>query len=200
MRLAPPARMTYEEFLKADFGEQRVEWVDGETEYMGTVSAAHARLVGFLVRLLPFFLEHYRLGELFFEPFNMRLPQRPSGRNPDILFVSTEHREQIRKNHLDGPADLIIEVISPDDASRDRVVKRREYEAAGVPEYWILDPERKEALFLVLNENGRYEEVAPAEGVYRGKVMAGLCIEVEWLFREPLPPLMDVLRAWGLVP
>jgi Uma2 family endonuclease len=193
--------MTYEEFLKADFEEQRVEWVDGEIDYMGTVSSEHADLVGFLLALMRFYIDGRGPGRLFFEPFNMRLPHRPSGRNPDILFVSTEHADRIKKNYLNGPADLIIEVVSPDDRSRDLVVKRAEYEQAGVPEYWILDPERKEAIFLQLDESGHYSDVAPdADGVYHSTVMKGLWIRVDWLFRDPLPPLMDVLREWKMVP
>ncbi len=66
MRAAPPNQMSYEEFLCTDFEEMRVEWVDGEIEYMGTVSTTHARLVGFLVALLPYFLESHNLGELFY--------------------------------------------------------------------------------------------------------------------------------------
>jgi len=105
----------------------------------------------------------------------MRLPHRPSGRNPDILFVSAEHADRIKKNYLNGPADLVIEVVSPDDRSRDLVVKRAEYEQARIPEYWILDPERKEALFLVLGKDGHYSSVDPdANGIYTSKVIGGL--------------------------
>jgi Uma2 family endonuclease len=193
--------MTYEEFLKADFGEQRVEWVDGEIEFMGTVSREHSRLVLFLAALIRHFLEVGNLGEVHSETFNMRLPSRPSGRNPDVLAVLADHVDRIKKNHVDGPADLVIEVVSPDDRSRDTVRKVVEYGAAGVPEYWIIDPERKEAVFLVLGEDGHYATVDPdAEGVYRSTVVEGLWLRVGWLFQEPLPPLMDILREWKLVP
>jgi Uma2 family endonuclease len=193
--------MTYEEFLKADFGEQRVEWVNGEIEFMGTVSREHSELVVFLIALLRIYVPAMQPGNVFLEPFNMRLPESPSGRNPDILVVLGEHSERIKRNHLDGPADLVIEVVSPDDRSRDTITKLVEYQKGGVPEYWILDPDRKEAVFLVLGEDDQYSNVDPdAEGVYRSKVVDGLWIKVDWLFQEPLPPLMDVLREWKLVP
>lgn len=201
MRMAPPAHMTYEEFLKADFGEQRVEWVDGEIEYMGTVAREHSELAGWLYAVIRFLCEFHRLGSVFFEPFNMRLPKRPSGRNPDVLFVAAQHAERIKRNHVDGPADLVIEVGNPDDRSRDLVVKRSEYEQAGVPEYWILDPDRKEAVFLVLGEDGHYSTADPDDdGVYRSGAIEGLWIKVDWLFQQPLPPMLDILKAWKLVP
>jgi Uma2 family endonuclease len=200
MKLAPPTRMTYEEFLKADFGGQRVEWVNGEIDYMGTVSRVHNRLVLFLASLMQHFVEAGSLGEVHSETFNMRLSTRPSGRNPDVLVVLTEHGERIKNNFLDGPADLVVEVVSPDDRSRDTIHKVVEYEAGGVAEYWIIDPERKEAVFLVLNEAGHYVTVDPnADSVYHSSVIDGLWIKVDWLFQEPLPPLMDVLREWKLV-
>jgi Uma2 family endonuclease len=201
MRMAPVAHMTYEDFLKADFEEQRVEWVDGEIEYMGTVSREHSGLVLFLASLLRHFMEAGNLGEVHSETFNMRLSIRPSGRNPDVLVVLNDHLDRVKRNHVDGPADLVIEVVSPDDRSRDTIRKVVEYEAGGVTEYWIFDPERKEAVFLVLNEAGHYNTVDPdADSVYHSSVVEGLWLKVDWLFSEPLPPLMAVLKEWNLVP
>src|SRR5262249_35021593 len=114
-RPASPLKMTYEEFLEADFGEQRVEWVNGEVSSMGTVSREHSNLGGFLIALFRFFIEAYQLGFVFFEPFNMKMGPKLSGRNPDILFVSLENQARIKKNHLAGPADLVVEIIIPDD-------------------------------------------------------------------------------------
>jgi Uma2 family endonuclease len=72
-------------------------------------------------------------------PFEMRA--RPDGpaRIPDILFVAREHRDRIESLRLNGPADLIVELISPESVRRDRVEKLHEYAAAGVLEYWLID-------------------------------------------------------------
>src|SRR5947207_2192487 len=111
-----PRRMSYEEFLKTDFGTQRAEWINGEVSYMGTVSTIHVRVTGFLLSLIKFWIDAGGGGDLFFEPFNMRTER--SGRNPDILYVSPEHLERIQPNHLLGPADLVVEVVSPGDRTR----------------------------------------------------------------------------------
>lgn len=194
----PPVRMSYEEFLKTDFGSQRVEWVDGGLSFMGTVSREHSLLVKFLLRILADFIEINGLGELFFEPFNMRLPL--AGRNPDLLFVARDHLDRIQHNFVAGPADLVVEVVSPDDPDRDRVEKFREYEQGGVREYWILDPQTRQADFYLLDEAGRYLPMPlDVDGVFRSAALDGLWLHVDWLWQEPLPPVMQVLKEWGLV-
>lgn len=199
-RPAPPLKMTYEEFLEADFGEQRVEWVNGEVSYMGTVSREHSYLGSFLIALFRFFIEAYQLGFVFFEPFNMKTGPTLPGRNPDILFVTNENQSRIKKNYLEGPADLVVEIISPDDPKRDRVDKREEYEKGGVREYWMIDRENRQADFLVRGEDGLFHPVPVGEGgIFRSTVLAGLWIKVDWLWQEPLPSLMSVLKEWELI-
>ncbi|MEW6209961.1 MAG: Uma2 family endonuclease, partial [Acidobacteriota bacterium] len=101
---------------------------------------------------------------------------------------------------LDGPADLVIEVISPESRARDRGDKFYEYEQGGVREYWLIDPLRRQAEFYQLKEDGIYRPAsADEEGIYHSRALDGLWIRVEWLWLDPMPMLMDVLRQWGLV-
>lgn len=66
-------------------------------------------------------------------------------------------------------------------------------------EYWLIDPERQQAEFYQLGEDGRYRIAAAHEGSYRSLVLSGLELDVAWLWQEPLPPLLSVLKAWKLV-
>jgi Uma2 family endonuclease len=124
---------------------------------------------------------------VLFATFLMRLRHRPSGRVPDVLFVATEHLDRLKDTYLDGPADLAVEIVSPSSEVRDRREKLAEYEAAGIPEYWIIDEPHQEAHFYVLDAGGRYRPVpAGDDGIYTSAVLPGLRLRVDWLWRTPL--------------
>ena len=92
----------------------------------------------------------------------------------------------------------MVEIISPESDERDRGEKFIEYEAAGVREYWLIDPLREEAMFYQLTSQGRYRLVVPSpEGVYHSAVIAGLWLRVEWLWQRP--PVLRVLKELGVL-
>lgn len=189
-----PKHMTWEEYLAWDFEDCQAEWVDGEVVLMPPVRIDHQFIAGFVYRLVIDFVERNDLGAVFQPPTLMKLSSRPSGREPDVLFVATEHLDRLKKTLIDGPADLAVEVVSPESDRRDRSEKFREYEEGGVREYWLLDPLRKQAYFYVLGEDGRYH-LAPIgeDGIYRSQILVGLRLRVEWLWRLPLPTLRAAL-------
>jgi len=208
----PPGKMTYEEFLAWTYKGAHAEWIDGEIEFINleadpqtgklivSVSAKHADIGGFLLSLFRLFVETFQLGKVYSDEFQMKTGPDLPGREPDVLFVATENLHRLRAMYLEGPADLVIEVVSEESQRRDRVTKRAEYERGGVREYWVIDLLRREALFYQRGSDGRYRQVASGEdGVYRSAVLDGLWSREEWFWQEPLPPLMTVLTAWNLL-
>jgi Uma2 family endonuclease len=198
---APPKRpkISFEDFLVQTSDGTFAEWVDGEVIAM-TVTNEHQELVFFLVALLRHFAEAHKLGRVFGEPFVMKTGAGLPGRAPDVFFVTKDNLTQLRKHHFDGAADLVVEIVSPDSRGRGRGDKYYEYEQGGVREYWLIDPLRKRADFYQLGEEGIYRTVGADEtGVYRSRVMEGLWIKVDWLWQEPLPELLSVLKEWKLI-
>jgi Uma2 family endonuclease len=166
--------------------------VAGEIVMPSPASNRHQDLNGFLSSVLRLFVEVHGLGEVRCAPFLMRIGA--TAREPDLLFVAREHLDRLRDTYLDGPADLAVEIVSPESRRRDREVKRAEYAAAGVAEYWVIDPE-----FWVL-ESGEYRAAwAGAAGRYEAQAVPGFWLQVEWFWEEPLPPVLTVLRALKLV-
>ena len=191
-------KVAFDEFL-AQYSDEDlwVELENGEVVVMSPASTLHQRIVGFLYRLLAYFVEKQALGEVIPAPFLMRLSP-DTAREPDLLFVAREHLHRLKATYLDGPADLVVEVVSPESRVRDRGTKYAEYEMAGVREYWIVDPDLQRADFYVLAEDGRYERRRPdAEGWYTSVVLPGFRLYVPWLWQEPLPNLTDVLNRLG---
>lgn len=189
-----PPKVAWEDFHDGWDSERKTEWVDGEIIKVSPENIRHQFLTGFLYELFRHAARRGKHGYVFIANFIMRLPSRPSGRLPDIMFVTNDHRGRIRRTYLDGPADLAVEVISPDSQARDRDEKLTEYESAGIPEYWIIDESRREALFYVLDTDSKYALALPGEdGIYTSTLLPGLRVRVSWLWQWPLPDLEDAL-------
>jgi Uma2 family endonuclease len=190
--------MSFKEFLRK-YDSQHAEWVNGEAVMMAAVSNVHADLAGFLQGILRHYAEAHHAGEVLAEPFVMKTGAKLPGRSPDILFIAGKNRNRLKKTYLEGPADLVVEIISPESRVTDRGEKYYEYEQGGVREYWLLDPLRKKAEFYQLGRDGTYQLAEVEQGIYRSLVLKGLWIEVTWLWQRPLPPMLSIVKKWGLI-
>ncbi len=197
-KVAPSLRMTEEEFVAWATDEVRAEWVDGEVILMPPVSLIHNRKSIWLSKLLGEFVERRHLGEILGPEFMIRLGSQRRRRVPDLLFVSTERQAQIRPNHLEGPPDLSLEIVSPDSQSRDRRDKYLEYEKAGVREYWIVDPLSQTVEAYTLGANKAYTLIPETEGRISSIVLPGFYLQPAWLWQEKLPDAIELLRGMGI--
>lgn len=191
---SPPSvykkRVTFEEYLAMHDDNTISEWIDGEVIVMSAVATRHQEIMSFLDRTAGLFIETHDLGKLILAPFAIKLDIVNRGREPDLLFVSKKRLYLIKKTYLDGAADLVVEIVLPESIGRDRGEKFVEYEAAGIKEYWLIDPERESAEFYQLGKNKRYRLInVEYEGVYHSKVLRGFFIRVEWLWKTPLPTI-----------
>jgi len=190
--------VTFEEYLEQSSDTRICEWVDGEVITMPGASFEHQNLSGFLLTVMRFFVEKNDLGIIITSPFAMKLSEQRRGREPDILFVGKDRQHLFKKTYLDGAADLAVEIISPESIGRDRGEKFVEYEAAKIREYWLIDPERKQAEFYRLNADGFYQLIQTPEGVFRSEVLPEFFLRVEWLWQAQLPTL-QALKELNLI-
>jgi Uma2 family endonuclease len=172
----------YMENYAADFAE----WIDGAVIKMAPVRLRHNDLSVFLLDLFRELLRRTGGGKVLIAPFVMRLGK--SSREPDVQVVLSANLARIKDTYVDGAADLVVEIISPDSDSRDRVEKFTEYQTGGVPEYWILDPIYEETLFYQRDEKGFFRRAQLDENsVYHSAVLPRLSLPVEVLWRPNLP-------------
>ena len=210
----PPLKMGFDDFVEwALKNEISAEWVDGEVEYKHVytdpltgekykmVSIEHDELRAFLVLLLTLFNDFHDIGRLFGEECLLRARHDLPGREPDITLVATGNRfVQISRTRIEGPADLVVEVVSQESIRRDRVIKKDEYRRGGIREYWLVDPLQQEAFFYLLDRDGEYQEAAlDAEGKFHSVSMSGLWVKPEWFWQNPRPKTPAILREWGLM-
>lgn len=197
-KVPPSERLSFEEFLDWCDEDTHAEWADGKVIVFSPASSTHQRIGGFLEAILRVYVEKMEIGEILGAPFLMRMPELKRGREPDILFVSSERLDIIEETYLSEPADLVVEIISPDSISRDRGRKFTEYEQSGINEYWIIDPYRGEALFYQLGEDGHYYSVKSSSSeIYRSKIIEGFWLKEKWLWE--IPPILDVLDELNLL-
>jgi Uma2 family endonuclease len=197
MKPLPTAPISFEEFLDWCDGETRAEWVNGRVVLMSPDSFPHGAILRFLLNVLGIYVEERHLGEVSGPNFMMKMDAIPSGRVPDILFMTREQMEQrLKHTYLDEAAALAVEIVSPESVDRDEVEKFREYAKAGVREYWLINPMREAAAFFEL-KRGRHERLPVEDGVVRSRVVDGFYLRTEWLWQ--ISSTLDVLRELGLL-
>ncbi len=125
-----------------------VEFTDGHVEVLAMPTMIHQLIVIFLFDALRAFVAPQRLGKALVAPFRIRL-RSGKFREPDVTFMLTQHASRIANEYWES-ADLVMEVVSDDDRSRDFETKRSDYADAGIPEYWIVDPKLRQITVLTL--------------------------------------------------
>ncbi|OAI40126.1 hypothetical protein AYO38_06355 [bacterium SCGC AG-212-C10] len=181
--------MTEQEYLDWDHEGGLADWVDGKVYHYMVASKTHQTIVQFLSSLLGFYGELTNAGRVLAGPYAMRTLLSRRWREPDLMFIAAEHSERSTEQGLIGPADLVVEVVSPGSPRRDRVDKLAEYAALGVREYWVIDPRirQRRATFYVLDDSGKYNEGQEAtDGSFHSTVAQGFWLRSEWLW-DPSP-------------
>ena len=196
--VVPRRRMTEEEFVAWCDDKTRAEWVEGEVIIMSPVGKEHADLNLWLSSLLLMFVQHHDVGTVIGPEFMIRLADGRSRRVPDILFVADERRDVLRRTHVEGAPDLAVEIVSPDSGARDWREKYLEYEAAGVREYWVIDPVSQHVEVYALADDGKYRRVEEKQGAIESAVLAGFHLKVAWLWPDTRPKVLDAARELGV--
>jgi Uma2 family endonuclease len=184
---------TFEEFCRIVRPDQKADLIDGVIHLSAPEDTGTNQLFGWLAGLIADYVEERELGRVFAGRVALRLDER-NGPEPDILFLRTENEDRIRREYVDGPADLIVEIIAPDSVVRDYEKKRHQYEQFGITEYWIVDEELQEITLLRLNAKGKYREVKPHEGPVHSEVLTGFWLKPEWLWEDPRPKKREILN------
>lgn len=180
MELARP--LTYDDLPQTVDDGSRYEIIGGELLVSPSPTTNHQRLVRTLVRIIGEVVDEHGLGEVLPGPVDVRLGAHTVV-VPDLLFVRTERLEIIKSALVEGAPDLIVEVASPSTRGRDNVQKAAAYAEAGVPEYWLPDPERRLFRMQVLRD-GIYRDVEPADSRFHSSVVSGLTIDPDKLFAD----------------
>jgi len=183
-RLFPPqGKWTAEQYLElTEVVNWPIEFEKGFIEFLPTPTIEHQLIVKFLLMRLNEFVEAGSLGEALFGPLPTWLDS-DRYREPDLLFVTKDRHAQSDKVYRG--ADVAMEVVGDDPRSRERdyVQMRELYAAAGIAEYWIVDPQEQQIMILAL-EGDKYteHEVAKPGAQATSRLLTGFAVDVAAVF------------------
>lgn len=128
---------------------------------------------------------------VFAAPFDLRLPE-PGQTDAECTFVVQPDltiicdSTKLKGTGYFGVPALIIEISSPSTAKIDKIIKFNHYEKAGVPEYWIVEPEGKVVSVFTLQENQRYgrPDVYPEDGKIVVKTFPDFTMDIKFVFQN----------------
>ena len=174
---------TYEDYCRLPDDGWRYEVIRGALYMAPAPKPKHQFSLGQLHLAFRRFIDPRRLGAVLFAPIDVKLPGLASPVQPDLLFLREEHLDRIREECVDGVPDLIVEVLSPSNWIVDRREKYEVYAAAGVEEYWIVDPkERTIEVFVLEGESYTLcDRKGPGETI-GSRLLQGLEIAIDDVF------------------
>ena len=133
---------TYEEFARLPDDGNRYEVIAGDLEVTPSPRPKHQDLVGALAELLRPFVRRHQLGKIYPGPIDVLFAEGDY-LVPDLVFVRRDQLGSVTDRGVESTPDLVVEVLSKSTAARDRSVKRERYGLYGVPEYWVIDLDRR---------------------------------------------------------
>lgn len=169
---------TEEQYLKlSEHTNRLIEFTDGYIEVLPMPTERHQAILIFLFLALRPLIDQLG-GKVRFAPLRVQI-QPGRYREPDILLVRDKHDPR-RQNSFWYGADLVMEIVSPDNPERDTVKKRLDYAQAGIPEYWIIDPEQETITVLRLDTEQYVEHGIFRRGEQANSVLLdGLVVPVD---------------------
>lgn len=172
---------TEEQYLAmTDHSRRLLEFDDGVIEVLPMPIPEHQKILAYLYRRFFAFIDALG-GIVLFAPLRIRVRLRKF-REPDLVVLLDANDPRQEKRYWLG-VDLAVEVVSADDPERDTKVKRKDYAAAGIPEYWIVNPLTDTITVLVLEGDTYVEHGVFGRGtLVSSKLLAGFSVSVDEVF------------------
>ena len=183
MALQTEIKFTYTDYRNLPESEtERYELLGGDLVMVPSPNEPHQRIARNLSFILWEYIRQQESGALYHAPFDVVLSPEDVVQ-PDIIFIAAERAHIITEHNVQGAPDLVIEILSPATAGRDRTYKRTLYARYRVGEYWLVDPMSRMVEVLILGERG-FERAAEYrwDEVLRSALLPGLEIDLREVF------------------
>lgn len=184
-RTWPPRQgeWTYQDYMRLPDDGYHYEVIKGVLYMTAASRPRHQRASRNLLVALHLFVTEQETGEVLSSPIDVLLGDLATPVEPDIIFISRQRSSIIEEKFVKGAPDLIVEILSPSNWVVDRRDKFAVYQASGVGEYWIVDPDTKtvEVYHLRQDSYALLERYEPGQTV-QSELLTGFEISVDHIF------------------
>lgn len=162
---------------------EKAEFINGEVIYHSPVRLEHNQVGKLLLILLDTYVRIHSLGYVGYEKMMISLSRNDY--EPDLCYFAREKADTFQPRQMHFPApDFVVEILSESTAATDRGVKREDYAAHGVGEYWIIDAAAEIVEQYVLQGDAYELAVKVNDGPLRSTAVPGFEIPVRAIFDE----------------
>ena len=172
----------YDDYAALPEDGRRYEIVNGVLIMAPAPSPGHQGIVGEIFAYLRIHVKLAGLGRVFTGPLDVELGPK-NVYQPDVVVVLNAHLDRVAEKRIIGAPGLVVEIASPSTAAVDRLIKHDVYARAGIPEYWIVKPERQTVEVFVL-EDGEYRSLGifKEQATLPSRIVPDLPVRVEQFF------------------
>jgi Uma2 family endonuclease len=183
-RHPPQGHWTYAEFSRLPEDGNRYEVIAGDLYVTPSPRPRHQWVVGNLDFALQAYVRSHDLGRVYIGPIDVLFAEGDY-LAPDLVFIRKDRLDIVSERGLEAAPDLVVEVLSPSTAGRDRILKRDRYLHFGVPEYWAVDPNAAEVLVFRSTSSRSRHEISRDRLVWQPSSEAPpLSVDVSALFQD----------------
>ena len=176
-------RQSRQRFYAEMSDEHKMEFIEGEVVMHSPARNWHLVAKFNVTTLLGTYARIHKLGQVRDEKCLCVFPRNDY--EPDVVFFGPEKAALLQPDTLKFPVpDLAVEVLSESTEQRDRGVKFTDFEAHGVREYSIIDPEEQIVEQYVLRDGAFHLEMKSATGELRSEIVRGFAVPVAAIFNE----------------
>jgi Uma2 family endonuclease len=185
--------VTFDEFCQIIREDQKADLMDGVIYMPSPENTDSNELFLWLATLLHDIVQMLDLGKVYGSRVAFRLGEK-NAPEPDIAFIRTNQLHRVHRGFIEGPADLAMEIVSPESVERDYEKKLQLYEKHGFLEYWIIDEELEQITVYYLDGRGKYRQIRLRKGELHSRALPGFWLKPKWLWQSPRPLKTDVLN------
>lgn len=175
------------EFWEIANEDSNYELIDGVLVIHSPASEEQESIFSYLNQIIGFYLAETNLGKIYGSRFVMRL-SKTWNPEPDLLVILSNNYENIKENYLEGPADLVIEILSKATKDMDLNKKIPNFLKFGVKEMWIIDPFQKSISIHSKERNLINYLDSKSNTIIDSQILPKINFQVRWLWnREQFP-------------